>query len=236
MNLNVSFSKEEKFVSTNLPLLKPWAVYPVTFEGCEFTTFQGKKDPTASYEVLKFKFKGEKGQYTETLFAPKPGNEKRGERENSNGHKIPTPSLLDNFKYELGQLLQFINPQALEKMCGLSLTFEKLADFVVKATEKSKGKQLYIKLIGNKQNKPRFPYFLNFFEGQNEPVVTNNFISDDANALGLTDYELSQKEKIEKAKPTDMASVSDGSSTDLDAVPTDNSDLDLDMSEDLADL
>lgn len=233
MNLNIGFNKDEKFVSSSLPLLKAWGIYEVTFDGCEYTTFAGKKDPNANYEVLKFKFKGETGQYVETLFAPKPGDEERKTRTNANGHEVPTPSNIDNFKYELGQLLTYISPEALNKLAGKSVSFSDIAKFVVKQTEASIGKTVYIKLIGNKSNKPRFPYFLSFFEGQGEPVITNNFISDSINKLGFTEYELSQKDKIENAKPTNMASVSEGNSTDLNnpdaSDESASADLDLDL-------
>lgn len=70
-------------------------------------------------------------------------------------------------------------------------------------------------------------------KGQSEPVITNNFISDNINKLGFTEYELSQKEKIENAKPTNMASVSGGSSESIDNPDTPDetasSDLDLDL-------
>lgn len=230
--MDIVFGNNESFVSTSLPTLKPWDIYEVKFEECVYEVIQGKKDPSMTYPVLKFKFKGDKGQFTETLFAPKSGDEVRGTKKNKNGHEIPTPSILDNFIYELGHLLTFICPEALKAITGKKVeSFEKLAQFIVKSTAKSKNKTVFIKLIGNKDNKARFPYFLNIFESNpNQPVITNNFISDNADKLAFTDYELQQKAKIESAKPTDMASVAN---TDLNEVSDDSNDdlanLDLDI-------
>ena len=229
MDLNIGFVKGESFVSKSLPTLKAWNIYKVAFEKCEYSKFAGKKEPDVEYETLSFTFKGEQGQYVASLFAPKPGDEVRKTRTNSNGHEIPIPSNLDNFKFELGQLLTFICPKILEKFSGKSLSFQDLAKSLPAALEKSKGKEVYIKLIGDKKNRPRFPYFLSFFEGQSDPVITNNFISDNENALGFTEYELSQKDKIENAKPTDMASIENGSEMANPDVAESSDDLDLDL-------
>ena len=125
-------------------------------------------------------------------------------------------------------MLTFICPEALQKLSGKSLSFKDLANFISKATAASVGKTVYLKLIGNKTNHPRFPYFLSFFEGQSEPAITNNFISDNENTLGFTEYELSQKKRIEEAKPTDMATKAPANNPDKADEESVN-DLDLDL-------
>lgn len=224
MDLNIGFKSDEKFVASNLTL-KPWGIYEVKFDGCEHSILKKKDDESVTYEVLKFKFKSDKGSYTETLFAPKPGDEKRGTKKNANGHEIPTPSSVENFKAMLGQLLTFIKPEILNKLAGKSVAFTTLAKLIVKETESVIGKTVYIKLIGNNKGLARSPYMLTIFEGNNEPSIVNNFISDNIDKLGFSNYELQQKEKAQTAKPTNMASVT---STDV-PVAEDSSDLDLDL-------
>ena len=82
-----------------------------------------------------------------------------------------------------------------------STTFEKLCKFLEKETNPKIGLETKIKLIGDKDNKPKFPYLLSVFEVGGDAVITNNCIGKN---LGFTAYELEQKKKIESAKPTKM--------------------------------
>ena len=154
-----------------------------------------KKDPSATYEVLKIKFKNDVGQFTHTLFAPKPGDEVRPKRTNSNGHEMESPSNLETFIKTIGHVLTEVCPEALTKL------FEKLCKFLEKETNPKIGLETKIKLIGDKDNKPKFPYLLSVFEVGGDAVITNNCIGKN---LGFTAYELEQKKKIESAKPTKM--------------------------------
>ena len=70
-----------------------------------------------------------------------------------------------------------------------------------KETNPKIGLETKIKLIGDKDNKPKFPYLLSVFEVGGDAVITNNCIGKN---LGFTAYELEQKKKIESAKPTKM--------------------------------
>ena len=87
------------------------------------------------------------------------------------------------------------------KLSGKSTTFEKLCKFLEKETNPKIGLETKIKLIGDKDNKPKFPYLLSVFEVGGDAVITNNCIGKN---LGFTAYELEQKKKIESAKPTKM--------------------------------
>lgn len=224
MDLNIGFGKDEKFVSDNVPLLKPWDIYEVTFEGAEYTTFAGKKHVDETYEVLKFKFKGEKGQFTETLFAPKDGDEIRPKRKNANGHEVESPSNLENFKVELGQILTFVAPNVLDGLRGKTANFQTMAKYIQEKSKSNIGTTVFLKLIGDKNNRARIPYFLSIFEGQKNPAITNNFISNNINTLAFTEFEIQQKEKAANAKPTEMASVN----TAEDTTP-DLGDINLDL-------
>ena len=227
MDMNISFTPDENYVSTALPLLKPWDIYNVKFDGCEYTTFDGKKDPTAKYEVLKIKFieVNGAGQHTETFFAPKPGDEKRPIRTNKEGHEMESASNLESFQKSIGQFLTVIAPEIMGKLSGKSTTFETLATFIAKNTESKKGTVTNIKLIGNSQNRARIPYIASVFEKGGPVVVTNNWIGDN---LGFTTYELSAKAKQANAAPTDMASTQGGTTGSSAPVQQEKSD-DLDF-------
>ena len=204
MDMNIGFGANEKYVSTNLPQLKAWEIHDVKFDGVEYAQFEGRKDPTAKYEVLKIKFKNDKGQYVHTLFAPKPGDEKRTVRTNANGHEVENPSNLEVFIKTVGHLLTEVCPEALTKLAGKNTTFEKLCKFLMEATKSKIGFQTKIKLIGDKDNKPRFPYMLSVFEKGGEAVITNNCIGQN---LGFTPYELDRKKAAESATPTNMPNI-----------------------------
>ena len=230
MSLNMSFSSNDKYESSKAQLLKPWDIYEVKFLGAEFTSIVGKKDPTATYDILKFTFANEDGQYIETLFCPKAGDEVRGKKTNKNGHEVDTPSNLDYFKFEIGQLLSTLCPKALEKLSASGAhTPQDIMKFVAGNLKNVVGTTVFIKLIGNNKNQPRFPYFLSIFESDPEPKVTNNFISTTRSKLAFTDFETQQKEKIEKATPTEMATTvvtpTQGSEDAVDR----SLDLDLDL-------
>lgn len=225
MNMNIGFGADETYVSTSLPLLKPWDIYDVEFDGCEYATFQGKKDPSATYEVLKIKFKNEQGQYTETLFAPKPGDEVRPKRKNKEGHEVEGPSNLETFQKTIGHLLVEVAPELLTKLQGKSTTFEKLVDFIVKGTESKKGHKTQIKLIANNRGQARSPYLLSVFENGKPAVITNNWIGKN---LGFTPYELEQKNKQATAAPTNMASTATAAAPSGSAIQQESSD-DLDF-------
>ena len=217
MEMNIGFKTDEKYVSTSLPLLKPWEIHDVEFDGFEYATFDGKKDPTAKYEVLKIKFKNDEGQFTHTLFAPKPGDEKRPTRKNKNGHEMESPSNVEVFTKTIGHVLNEISPATLTKLAGKNTTFEKLCNFLVTETKSKIGTKTKIKLIGDKEGKPKFPYLLSVFENGGEAVVTNNCIGQ---KLGFTSYELDTKKKMETAAPTKMASTDNaGSETQLNNSP-----------------
>lgn len=230
MEMNIGFNANDNYVSTSLPLLKAWDIHDVKFDGVEYAQFDGKKDPTAKYEVLKIKFKNDEGQFTHTLFAPKPGDEKRTTRKNANGHEMENPSNLEVFTKTIGHLLSEICPEALSKLAGKNTTFEKLCKFLEKETQPKVGTETKIKLIGDKDNKPRFPYMVSVFEIGGPASVTNNCIGKN---LTFTPYELGKKCEMEEAKPTKMASATyQGSEASLGNAPVqadDKDPLDFDL-------
>lgn len=229
--MNLGFGKEESFVSDNLPLLKPWDIYEVEFDGVEQVVVDGKKDPTKKFNILKWTFKNENGQYVESLFIPSTEDDnKRTPKVNKNGHETENPSSVEVFMKEIGQLLTFIAPKALAAMKGKSFGVDALVKFLIDNLNKTpiKGTKVAIKLVGNKNNMARFPYFLNVFEKGGEAKITNNFISDSVVKLGFTAYELNQKEIAATAKPTNMNSVSSSNNLE-DNLEDDLGDINVDL-------
>ena len=202
MDLNIGFKADEKYVSTTLPLLKAWEIHDVKFDGFEYSKFAGKKDPSATYEVLKIKFKNDIGQFTHTLFAPKPGDEVRPKRTNSNGHEMESPSNLETFIKTIGHVLTEVCPEALTKLSGKSTTFEKLCKFLEKETNPKIGLETKIKLIGdkdNKQNKNTFfaPYYSNGLKTQRDGWCYNSSIFTNKDTIDKsTKFFLDQRKKI----------------------------------------
>lgn len=199
--MNIGFGKDEKYVSTSLPQLKAWEIHDVEFDGFEYSKFSGRKDPNAEYEVLRIKFKNDEGQFAATLFAPKPGDDKRTTRKNANGHEVENPSNLEVFTKTVGHVLTAISPDTLNKLSGKNISFEKLCAFLEKDTASKIGTKTKIKLIGDSNGRPRFPYMLSIFENGGEAVITNNCVGD---KLGFTAYELDRKAAAANAKPTNM--------------------------------
>ena len=67
--------------SQSLPQLKGNAIYEVTFKGCEIREIKGVKHVGEIYNVLDIKYANNDGYYTDTIFEPKKGDQKRQETE-----------------------------------------------------------------------------------------------------------------------------------------------------------
>lgn len=227
MDLNITFGANENYVSSSLPMLKAYEIHDVTFDGVTYGKVQGRKDPNAEYETIKFEFKNSDGHFPITFFAPKPGDEKRGTRTNSNGHESETPSALERFQKGIGHIMASIQPDALKQLVGKNVSFETLGKFLEKATASKKGAvQTKLKLIADSKGRPAIPYFLNVFRPGEEAVITNNFVGDN---LYFTEYELRKAEEFKNQAPTNMASTS--ASAPVDNISTGGSEdgFDFDM-------
>ena len=96
--------------SQSLPQLEGNKVHEVTFKGCELRDITGVKDPSQVYKVLDIKFTTDKGYYTDTVFEPKLGDEKRQENE-IGGKKYVKPSNIENMMLEFRHLIDAVNPE-----------------------------------------------------------------------------------------------------------------------------
>lgn len=227
MAFNFGISADSAVRNTRRPLA-PWNIYDVKFTGCEIKEFDGKKDASKHYKTIKINFENEDGYHSQTLFFPKDGDDERREVDSSNGGKVIYPSNFEVLMAMVAQTGQVLNPSGFEKMQAASSkfkSFDDVAKALIQITDKVKGKETKIKLIGrNRDGKvvadvPRIVGINK--EGQ--AFISDNYIGD---KLFFTEYEEAQREKYLKAKPTEMKS--EESIADVNGVDnTDDSNFNL---------
>lgn len=215
--------------SQSLPQLEGNKIHEVTFKGCELRDITGVKDPSQVYKVLDIKFTNDKGYYTDTVFEPKPGDEKRPENE-IGGKKYVKPSNIENMMLEFRHLIDTVNPElgkqidSKEKTISAS-SWDGLRKLMVEATKSGIGVNTKIKLIKKKDGNPRFPYFSMIDKDTNKAIVAGNFIGD---KLYFSTYEQQQIDKAEKAKPTTQSNEF-GLTNQTEGSEQNNSDLDFNL-------
>lgn len=186
--------------------LKPWGIYPVKFSGAHKETIQGRKDPNATYEILKVRFDGTDGYYEESIFYPKDGDEKRPVYKSSDGHEYEGASSFERTMTFIAQVAEVLNPEGFKKMQAASAKFKSFDDVVkafIKITDSVKGKETNLKLIGRTQNGnivSSLPKFV-AINKNGEKFTCDNFIGD---KLFFSAYEESKKAEYNNAKPTNM--------------------------------
>jgi hypothetical protein len=215
--------------STSLPQLEGNKVHEVTFKGCELREIIGVKDASAKYNVLDIKFANEKGYYTETIFEPKSGDEKRPETENG-GKKYIKPSNIENMMLLFRHLIDTVNPELGKKIDSKEKTisansWDGLRKLMIEATKEGIGTQTKIKLIKKKDGNPRFPYFSMIDKNTNRAVVAGNFIGD---TLYFSTYEQNQISKAENATPTTQTNEF-GLDSSINTTSQNNGDLDFEL-------
>lgn len=213
--------------------LKPWNIYDVKFSGARIDTIQGKKDPTQTYTILKVRFDGEEGYFEEYIFYPKEGDDIRPEYTSKDGHKYEGASSFDRTMTFIAQVGEVLNPEGFAKMQAASAkfrSFDDVAQAFIKITDKAKGKETKLKLVGRTQNGnvnavlPRFVAV----NKQGERFCCDNFVGD---KLFFTAYEEGKRAEYLSAKPTDMGDKT----PDFDTAPSTGSE-DKDIADMLADL
>lgn len=204
---NFGISAESAVRNTRRPLA-PWNIHDVKFMGCEIKEFSGKKDPNAHYKVLNINFENEDGYFTLTKFFPKDGDDERREFPGQNGGKVVMPSNFEVLMATVAQTAQILNPAGFEKMQTMSSkfrSFDDVANALIKVTEKAKGTEIKIKLVGrNRDGKvvADVPRIVGINK-EGESFIADNYIG---TKLFFSDYEETQREKYLKAKPTEMKS------------------------------
>lgn len=210
--------------------LKPWGIYPVKFSGARKETIQGKKDPNATYEILKVRFDGEDGYYEESIFYPKAGDEERPTYTSKDGHEYQGASSFDRTMTFIAQVAEVLNPEGFKKMQAASSAFRSFDDVVkafIKITDPAKGKETNLKLVGRTQNGnvvAGLPKFV-AINKSGEKFTCDNFIGD---KLFFSAYEESRKAEYANAKPTNMSIESTSSvAKDVDGAPAESDPLDF---------
>lgn len=210
--------------------LKPWNIYPVKFAGARKETIQGKKDPNATYEILKVRFEGEDGYYEESIFYPKAGDDKRPVYTSKDGHEYEGASSFERTMTFIAQVAEVLNPEGFKKMQAASPKFRSFDDVVtafIKITDVVKGKETNLKLVGRTQNGnivPGLPKFTAISK-TGEKFTCDNFIGD---KLFFSPYEESKKKEYESATPTSMPNSSDASTAlEVDGPSAGSEDIDF---------
>ena len=229
---NFGISKESA-VKTVRPQLKPWNIYDVKFMGCEVREFAGKKDPSVTYKVLDIKFENKEGYFTVTKFFPKAGDDVRREVDAKNGGKRELASNFEELMNIVKQTAEVLTPEGFKKMSELSpkfKSFDDVAKTLIAVTDKVKGCETKIKLVGrNRDNRivAEIPNITSVFDGV--ATITDNYIG---SKLFFSDYEESKRAEYLKSKPTDMKSSKSDALLDVEETspvsPMDDEELDLD--------
>ena len=227
---NFGISKESA-VKTVRPQLKPWNIYDVTFVGCEVREFAGKKNPNESYKVLDIKFENEDGYFTVTKFFPKAGDDVRREVDTKNGGKRELASNFEELMNVVKQTAAVLTPEGFNKMSELSpkfKSFDDVAKTLIAITDKVKGTQTKIKLVGRTRDNrvvAEIPTITSVFDGV--ATITDNYIG---SKLFFSDYEEGRRADYLKSKPTDMQATAAKADALLDVeVPAaSNDEFDLD--------
>lgn len=227
---NFGISKESA-VKTVRPQLKPWNIYDVTFVGCEVREFAGKKNPNETYKVLDIKFENEDGYFTVTKFFPKAGDDQRREVDAKNGGKRELASNFEELMNVVKQTAAVLTPEGFNKMSELSpkfKSFDDVAKTLIAITDKVKGSQTKIKLVGRTRDNrvvAEIPTITSVFDGV--ATITDNYIG---SKLFFSDYEEGKRAEYLKSKPTDMQATAAKADALLDVeVPAaSNDEFDLD--------
>ena len=209
--------------------LKPWGIYPVKFSGARKEVIQGKKDPNATYEILKVRFDGEDGFYEESIFYPKAGDEQRPTYTSKDGHEYQGASSFDRTMTFIAQVAEVLNPEGFKKMQAASSKFKSFDDVVtafIKITDVAKGKETNLKLVGRTQNGSvvaGLPKFV-AVNKNGEKFTCDNFVGD---KLFFSAYEEGKKAEYQSAKPTDMSSANSSVAKDVDGPSAGSEDIDF---------
>lgn len=201
--------------STVKPRLEPNMIHTVKFGGAELKDFNGKKDTSAKYSTIVFRFENEDGYYEHTIFEP---NGKDFEREtkivkvNGVDTSITSPSNVESIMLFFKHLIDTVNPKVAKQIDegkGLAAgSWNELRNLVKKIVDAGKAKdsssdiEFQIKLLKNKNGEAVFPGFFTGLSKDGKAYVKNNFIGE---KLMFSAYEHNRIVNEANAAPTNMA-------------------------------
>lgn len=229
VNFNFGDVATTSAINSSNPL-KPWNIYEGKFEGLERTELQGKKDPNAKYDTIKFTFTCDEGTFTNSIFVPSKDDDfVRPKSTNKEGHEYENPSHFEEFKWTILQIASVVNPSGYEKLRTQVVKCKTIDDFikvVLTVANAKKGTVTKLKLVGRESNGSVFPSLPRVcrVNQQGECYVANNFIGD---KVFFSEYEKRMAGEYENRKPTknveEMLQTSDIDQN----TSTDNDDLDF---------
>ncbi len=201
MNFGLS---TESAVRVSSHMLAPWEIHDVQFKGVEVRHIQGKKDPTATYDILSIKYGDEDGGYYNLdMFFPKAGDDQVREFPGANGGTIKFPSTVMTITKTIQQTIEVLNPEGLKELAGKNYTdFNALATDFAKIMEPVIGKKTKLKLVGKNRNgrvEPATPRIVSMSK-EGQPYISANYIGD---KLFWTPWEEGQREAFKNAKPSE---------------------------------
>lgn len=224
----ISFGTIGKVSATpSVRRLKPWEIHEVTFAGCKVETIQGKKNPEAVYEILKIRFENDNGYYEEPIFfVTSERDVTRNKYTDKNGHERELPSTHERNMLFAKQLINDVNPKALEKfveLCGKISSYKDFAALIIKLTDPVKNKhKTRLKLVGKTDKDGNINAVLPNFANVNKDgglFCSDVFLGPNAE---FSAYEKGKREEYLNAKPTDMTKVAKEKE---DEIVTDNKDI-----------
>ena len=216
MSFNFGISAESAVRNARRPL-SPWNIYDVKFMGVETRTFQGKKDPSATYQVFDIKFENEDGYFTKTVYFPKDGDTKRRPYTRSNGTTGYMPSSLESLLGIVHQTVQVLcgddGYARFREVAGKCKDFNTFLKAFIQITDKKKGTETKLKLVGRNRDGKVFADIPNVVginpnaeniaedsENDNgERYIADNYIGQ---KLYFTDYEEGKRNEYLNSKPT----------------------------------
>lgn len=236
MSTNFSFNTTAgASQSTAVPKLEGNEIHKVKFESCEIVDITGKKDPTATYKLIRFRYSNEDGYYEHAIFEPQNTPSRndfvRGETEftnkQGNVEKIPQPSGVESmmlfFKHNIDAFVPKLGLAIDKGEQNLSApNWDGLRKLVKQIMDKGVGVESHIKLLNDNKGEARFPGFFTGINRDGKAYVRNNFIGD---KLSFSSYETSRMKNEASAKPTDMSKLK----TPILDTPDDDLDLNFDI-------
>lgn len=243
--MNFSFSTTAgASQGTTTKRLEGNAIHSVKFDGCEILDIQGSKDPTATYKIIKLKFSNENGVFEHAVFEPREDDFKRVERpytDKKTGEQktIPQASNVESMMLLFKHAIDTIYPPIGAAIDNGTQTlgapnWDALRKLVSQILDKGKDKEPFeIKLITNSKGDPVFPGFFAAINREGKAYVRNNFIGKN---LAFTANEAERIHNMNTAKPTQMSTVTQGATTNIEVSKPEVQNTGIDFDLDLASL
>lgn len=194
--------------------LKPWEIHDVKFAGVKVENIQGKKNPEATYDIIKVRWENDNGFYEEPIFfVTKKEDLERRTYKDKNDHDRELPSTHERNQVFAKQLIRDVNPSMEAKfveLCGKISTYKDFAALMIKLTDAFKNKHTTrLKLVGKTDKDGNVNAVLPNFVAINKDgkvYCSDNFVGPNAE---FSAYEVGKRDEYLNTKPTDMSKVAE---------------------------